>query len=177
MPVLIMPNLKILTNLVSNFSRKYQVARKNKLSGQRYKDLHIVKYKIVNDYDDYIKTGKLTIQSKRGSAFAHFTPQEVIEDEKILSHLHPIDATIIAKLVNEETQTAPVECEAKIVKQYFAEDKQTYVYEIQKNNVDELVRVTQFDLIDNPVLIESLSSRDAMSIGCQMGMDTAKKLK
>ncbi len=174
----IMLNLNNLSKFVGNITTHYHETRQKINSGELYQDLHLVKYKIVGSYDEYVKTGKLLVQSKRGSAYAYFTPNEIIEDETILSHLHPIDATIIAKLINEgEAQDKNIQPTAKITKQYFSEEKNTYIYEIQQTDSDELVKLTQIDILDNPHLIEQLNSRDAMSIGCQMGLDSARKIK
>ena len=174
-----MLKLKNLSKTVGKFAAQYQQTRKIRASGERYQDLHVVKYKIVGSYDEYLQTGKLLVQSKRGSAYAYFTPSQLLDDEKILSHLHPIDAIIVAKLFNEKSEpldniTKP---KANIVKQYFSEEKNTYIYEIQQADKDELLKITQVDILDNPHLIEQLSSHDAMSIGCQLGMDSIRKIR
>ena len=173
-----MLNLNNLSKFVDNITHQYQQTRQKRSSGELYQDLHLVKYKIVGNYDEYVKAGKLLVQSKRGSAYAYFTPNEILEDEKILSHLHPVDAIIVAKLLNEGgSQGQTVKPKAKIAKQYFSEEKQTYIYEIEQSDSDALIQVTQLDILDNPHLVEQLNSRDAMSIGCQLGMDSARKIK
>ena len=163
---------------LSQFTKQYKKIRGKKADGTLYQDAHLIKYKIVGNYDEYMKTGKLLIQSRRGSAYVYYTPNEILADEKILGHLHPLDAIIVSKLFNEkQSQDNKINPAASITKQYFSEDKQTYIYEIQKSNCEDIIKVSQFDILDNPHLVEQLSSRDAMSIGCQMGMDNARKIK
>jgi len=164
--------LDTLYKFILQFAERYHQA-KSKLEEEARQSSIFIKYKISTTYDEYKKSGKLLIQSKRGGAYCYMTPQEICSDEALISHLHPIDVSIVTKLQLEAGRNTNT---SSIVKQWFSTEKGETMYLIYDSLSDEHQEVCESELIDATHLITRLSVQDCMSIGFGMGVEHSKRI-
>ncbi len=156
------------------FGELYHQLRKASSKVPETVDSHVLKYKIGNSYEDYQKTGKILIQARKGSAYLYLTPQKICEDENIIGHLHPIDASIITKLRVETDSIKISEPKYYIRKQLSSEEG--IIFEIADRATEETFLLKQMDIVSQPDLINNLSGKDAMSVGMAYGESYAQKI-
>jgi len=161
-----------LTKFVLRFAEQYHQT-KSKLEQEARQSSIYVKYKISSTYEEYTKSGKLLIQSKRGGAYCYMTPTEICADTEILSQIHPIDVNIITKLqfeVGQKTDTS------QVVKQWFSDERGETIYLIYNSLSEEHHEMSESELLDASHVISRLSAQDCMSIGFGLGVQHSNRI-
>lgn len=157
---------------IFQLSERIRLVR-SKLEEESKSSSILVKYKIATSYDDYKRTGKLLLQSKRGGAYCYMTPEQLCCDEKLISSMHPLDVAIVTKLQLEEEEAVST---SHIVKQWASAEHGETVYLIYNSFSDEHITVRESELIDLPNIVQRLSVKDCMSIGFGMGVKHSKRV-
>lgn len=135
-----------------------------------------IKYKIGSDYDHYLKTRKVLIQSRTGPLYCYMTPKDVIDDQSIIGFMHPIDACAITKLCAESLPQNKHALE--ITREYIDKESNQYRYVLASHlNIGEIYDVSEEELYERYDLIEKLSAKASLSLGFKMGAEHTKKIR
>ena len=140
----------------------------------------IIKYKIGNSFPDYRKTGKILVQSRKGAAYAYYTPKQIYNDPSLIGGFHPIDAATITNLyLNPEKKLNPeVKANAeqlfRVSKVYHCKTKKQYIYEIENISNHEISAFTLSELQGQHEILNNLIPTEALQVGFHIGAEYMK---
>ena len=164
-----------ITNFFAWAARQYFIVQKNLEQDARNSEIQI-KYKIMSSHEEYVQTGKLLIQSRQGSAYLNMTPEEVYEDKFLMSHLHPMDVSLITKLFLDTKNTNNDFQRYQILKQEFSGKEGRVTYTIYDPQNESTLKVDGDELLESQEILKRLSGIDGMSLGFDMGVKHIKSL-
>lgn len=159
-----------LPKFILNFAEIYHQAKIRATRESQASTLYI-KYKINSSYEEYQKTGKLLVQSKKGGAYVYMSPSEICSDESIISQLHPIDVSVVTKLQLESGERTE---NHRIIKRWYCEERSEEIYLLYDTANEISLELSETDILDSYHIINRLTAKDCMSIGFDLGVKHRK---
>ena len=135
----------------------YYTFRKSPENLLEDEDVCVLKYKIGNSYANYKLSGKIQVQSRKGSAYLLMTPEKIVADNDIISYFHPIDACIITKLSLKEKTAQKYSID-------FTDDINDLVH-VEVIETGDIRVMNYIDLFKNKNIILGVSNEEAFSLG------------